>query len=68
MSLIVKGSNDSEEPRWTSSLGQNLEYTVSAHTYQFESLRGVYEGYEELLPLSPTYLMQLSEEEHHING
>ena len=33
-----------------------------------ENLREVYEGCEEWLPLFPTFLLQLSEGEHHING
>lgn len=33
-----------------------------------ENPREVYKGCEEWLPLFPTFLLQLSEGEHHING
>lgn len=51
-----KGSNNTDEPGWTSLLTS------------IENFREVYEGCEEWLPLFPTFLLQLSEGEHHING
>ena len=62
----MEGSDDAEEPGWTSDLGENLEKTLPAD--QVESLREVYEDYEEWLSLLPAFVLQLSEGEHHING
>ena len=33
-----------------------------------ESLRQVYEGYKEWLPLYPTFFLKLPEREHHVDG
>ena len=41
---------------------------MAVFAYQVKSLREVYEGYEEFLPLFPAFLQQLLEGEHNISG
>ena len=57
----MEGSDDAEKFGWTSNLGKDLEEAVP--TDQIESLCEVCEGNEEWLPLLPTFLLKLLEEE-----
>ncbi|XP_066469276.1 vomeronasal type-2 receptor 26-like [Tiliqua scincoides] len=62
----LEGSDDAEEPGWTSILGKNLEEAVPAD--QVEGLCEIYQGYKEWLSLFPAFLLQLSKGEYHISG
>ena len=50
----MEGCDDAKESGWTPDLGENLEETVLAD--QVESLREIYEGYEEWLSLFSAFL------------
>ena len=62
----MKGPDDVEESRWTSSLGKYFKKVVPAN--QIKGLCKIYEGRKEWLFLFPTFLLQLSEGKYHVNG
>ena len=64
--VFVERSDDAEKLRWTPDLRKALEEAVP--TDKIESLCEVYEGNEEWLPLLPTFLLKLFEEEDHVNS
>ena len=62
----MKRSDEAEQPIWTSDLGENFKEAIPAD--KVKSLRKVYEGYEEWLPLFPVFFLKLPEREHHVGG
>ena len=62
----MKRSDNTEQPGWTTDPGEDFEETISAD--KVEGLRHIYEGHEQWLPLFPAFLLQLPEQEHHVDG
>ena len=61
----MKLSDEAQQAGLTSDLGEDFKETIPAN--KVKSLRQVYEGYEEWLPLFPAIFLKLPEREHHVD-